>query len=405
VALSVKKGSFAANTATGDQAISSVGFQPKAIMLWGTRLTAAGYGAGIGHFIGSGTSSSERWCSTIFSLDAFTNSETSRRNNSDCIVRYIQVNETQDGQADLVSLDSDGFTINWSDAPASAFIIHYLALGGADITNAKAGFTSVTSGTGDKVFTGVGFQPEFLLLSSNGTSATTAQAQANIHLAAASSTSRVVASSFKDRDLVTTTETGTYQRNDKVFAQIASTSDTVASEGTLASFDSDGFTINYTTGAALAIGYLALRGGSFFVGSDTQKTTTGTEATTGVGFTPKGVFFWSSNQANSSSISSTAKYSIFAADGTTEGGVWFQSLDAAADGTSDMRTVTDKALGFSTQASTTDAEADLSSFDSDGFTLNWTTADATAREFLFAAFGDEPSAVTIRQLATAGVGK
>jgi hypothetical protein len=52
-----------------------------------------------------------------------------------------------------------------------------------------------------------------------------------------------------------------------------------------------------------------------------------------------------------------------------------------------MRTVTDKAIGFSTATSTTDAEADLSSLDSDGFTLDWTTADAVAREFIFTAFG------------------
>jgi hypothetical protein len=63
-------------------------------------------------------------------------------------------------------------------------------------------------------------------------------------------------------------------------------------------------------------------------------------------------------------------------------------------------------FSHSTQASTTDAEADLNSFDADGFTLNWSTADATAREFIYLAFGSDAGApaATPRMLASTGVG-
>jgi hypothetical protein len=37
---------------------------------------------------------------------------------------------------------------------------------------------------------------------------------------------------------------------------------------------------------------------------------------------------------------------------------------------------------------TVDAEADLDSFDADGFTLDWVAADATARELFVLALGD-----------------
>ena len=43
---------------------------------------------------------------------------------------------------------------------------------------------------------------------------------------------------------------------------------------------------------------------------------------------------------------------------------------------------------------TTVAEADLTAFGSDGFTLDWTTADATAREFFYLALGDAGTAPT-----------
>ena len=40
----------------------------------------------------------------------------------------------------------------------------------------------------------------------------------------------------------------------------------------------------------------------------------------------------------------------------------------------------------------TNAEADLTTLDSDGFTVNWTTADATAREFYYLLLGSSAAA-------------
>ncbi len=48
--------------------------------------------------------------------------------------------------------------------------------------------------------------------------------------------------------------------------------------------------------------------------------------------------------------------------------------------------------------------ADLVSFDNDGFTLDWTTADATAREFIGIAFGDAAAAGGPNTLTLLGVG-
>ena len=50
--------------------------------------------------------------------------------------------------------------------------------------------------------------------------------------------------------------------------------------------------------------------------------------------------------------------------------------------------------------------ADLSSFDSDGYTLNWSTADATAREFVALAVGSTaaPPATTGHLMLLLGTG-
>jgi hypothetical protein len=74
--------------------------------------------------------------------------------------------------------------------------------------------------------------------------------------------------------------------------------------------------------------------------------------------------------------SASARFNIWnGADGT--------NLNQHLDSASIIKMLTPGAAG----SPTTNAVADLVSFDADGFTLNWTTADATAREILYLAFG------------------
>jgi hypothetical protein len=60
-------------------------------------------------------------------------------------------------------MDPDGFTIRWTTNEARADIIHYIALGGTDITNAVASDFTMTTGSGTQDVTGLGFQPDFLM--------------------------------------------------------------------------------------------------------------------------------------------------------------------------------------------------------------------------------------------------
>jgi hypothetical protein len=273
--------------------------------------------------------------------------------------------------------------------------------------NAKAGDFTASGTTGNQAVTDPGFQPDFLLMASDADNVLDTGSRAHVlfSVGAASSSTARGTSSIRDRDAQTTMDVASAQVTDQILV-VQNITAAFTRVGDLVSFDATGFTINWTTASAFNPFYLALEGGSYKVGSDTQKATTGTEATTGVGFQPTGLFMFSTNLATSASIDQTScRISIGGSDGTNEGGIWFQSADNVADSDIDSRTYTDKIIGFSTQPSTTDAEADLSSFDSDGFTLNWTTADATAREFVYAAFGSTPAAVTTRMLALTGVGK
>lgn len=404
MAMSVKKGSFAANTSTGNQAITGVGFQPKAIIFWGVQETATGYSTGGFHFHGCATSSTQRWCYAGGADDGAGTVVSGRAMRSDCCI-YTLANgtPTADGLADFVSMDSDGFTVNWTDAPASAWIIHYLCLGGTDITNAKAGTISPGTGTGSKSTTDPGFQPEFLLMATAATTSNTLTAHDAFGIGMVTGTSAKGTMTFRDKDALATSDIVSAQVSSKMLRMITTATGTaLASDDDFTSFDATGFTYNRAISINQPLFYLAIAGGDWKVGVETSKTSTGTKATTGVGFKPAGLFAFSWGLAASASVDATqGKWSMGASDGTTEGFAWFESDDNNTATDVDDRTDTSKFIGMAAQPSTTQAEADVSSFDSDGFTLDWTTADAAAREFVYVAIGPGAGGTTYPQTISA----
>ena len=400
MALYVKKGSFASQTSTGNQVISFTpnagdpAWTPKAVILWGNQLTAAGYGVGLAKFLGAATAAGGV-SAQVWDEDGLTTTNNSRKISDSSLFGMVGTDQTTLQAGGLVSFGSNTFTIDWTDAADSAWIIHYLALGGATLTNAKHGTFTSAAATGDQSFTGVGFQPDYLLVFGNSLGSVSASAAVNFNIGMASSASRMGSASIRGRDNVADTAYTTDQRTDKIISTVGSSAETTLHVASLKTFDADGFTITFDSSSAQCYGYLALKGGSYFVGNETQPVAPGLKTTAGIGFPPRALFGMSTNITHGTAFNTAnGKMSIFGADAFNEGGIWVQGADNVGNTDVDSRTVTTKAMGFSTQPSTTDAEADLSRFNSDGFTLDWTTADATAREFIFTVFGD-PEDVSI----------
>jgi hypothetical protein len=402
VAVSAHQDSFVLNTSTGDQSITGVGFTPKFVMFWGTRQTSTGYAAGIQFFQGVATGASEQWAHAAASDDAAANANAGRTlDTAACILGSSNGTPTADLVAALTTFDVDGFTINISNAPTGAYIVHYLALGGASFT-AKAG--TINSGTGSVAYTGIGFTVTGLMLAGSASGV-----HANFNFGWSSGASNEASMAYRERDAQAAADCVSSQYGDRTLDSVNSSNTASFRVAEVTAFGSDGFTLNWTTGgAAFAWPYVAFGGESVYVGIETQKTSTGTKATTGVGFEPAGILLFSTGRVNSASvIDGDSRFSFGGASAVgAEGSTWIRSVDAALTMDTDQRTVTDKIIGFADSGTTTVAEADLSSFDSDGFTLDWTTADGTAREFSYMAFGPASAgaAPTIRMLASTGVG-
>lgn len=388
MALNTKAGSFAGSGGTGNQAVTGVGFQPTVVIFWWNLGASDGNAVDFVLGFGVSVSSSERRAVGNFSQDNVTSSANQAWNQSGhCIYSSGGV-----PRADFVSQDSDGFTVNWASATNS--VINYLALGGSDLTNIKTGAVAAKTTTGNQAYTGVGFQPTALILFAGKFSTDPLDQLTNgaAMIGFATSSSERGCVSWRNKNAANPQVAKHRQSTSKI--AISLTDAGVFTEADFVSFDSDGFTLNFTTagGSADVVYYLALRGPQFKVSSLAQPATTGNQALTGSGFTPKASLMISANDttANNDGTRAHALVSLGAATGTSDRGcIWAGESDAVSPTVADHNLDRTKLIKMISNSSlTVNAAADHVSFDSNGQTINWTAADATARETLVLWMGD-----------------
>ncbi|HXI28505.1 MAG TPA: C25 family cysteine peptidase, partial [Vicinamibacterales bacterium] len=172
----------------------------------------------------------------------------------------------------------------------------------------------------------------------------------------------------------------------------------VQKKASFVSMDPDGFTANVTTAASAndtRVFSLALAGLNATVGSFNKVTgaATASQPITGVGFKPGAVLFASAQDVTQAAPVADARFGLGASDGTTEGAATFEAADASASSNINSTDSTTKAfVKINNATSTINAQADIATMDTDGFTLSWTTNDAVATEILYLAMA--PAAVT-----------
>lgn len=297
MALDFKCGSFTSSGSGGNQAVTGVGFQPKALILFTTSQTSLGvdtFGVfGMGAYAnGQQRCIDARDFHGASAADGAVACETTliytRRNFSGGIA-------TPTGT--LISLDADGFTIQWN-LGHTGFILSYVAIGGADLTNVDLRTVTVPGSTGTQNVTGVGFQPDALI--AFGVSHTAAGGRDADPLSwfqgFCDGTTQGVVAAASDEG-ADPTNTISVQDTGRFVLTLNAATPAVHNEASLVSLDADGFTLNWITRNSSDIFFvLSLKGGSYKVGTGAYKTTTGTQAYTGVGFEPKGVLVMSNGE-------------------------------------------------------------------------------------------------------------
>ncbi len=409
-----------------------MGFTPKAILFFTPALTSTTPADHIRHGFGFTAGATQNRAISIGADDNATTPNTHRSATDLYCIRQT-TSGTISFQAKLKTFDSDGFTLtNDNNTSATTFPIYYAALGGADITNVKVGSFTPNTTTGNQDINDVGFEPDLVFFMGANTPVPTSAAGDTTPASVAhctwfwgtakSSTERhVMAGASVETGASALSAVGRYQRTTKCISILAATADpvTVAAEadyvGTI-STGTGGFRINWSTAPtstdAQPIFYLAIKGGTYGIGTVTAPiTTSGPQSITGLGHTPKGLLTFSNMAISASGLSTSVHRFMFGGANSSTSQFDVVGLETGAlNPTRSIRSHTTSSVIWSVQdaepssASTTTSQASLTSFDSDsggGYTLNWTTIDTgNARQFLFVTVGDSPSVGTLYKSAS-----
>jgi hypothetical protein len=251
-------------------------------------------------------------------------------------------------------------------------------------------FTS-QAGTGAQAVTGAGFKPDAIMLLGADAPSGAGSGIACFGMGV-SSTKRGATSYGYDGG----TQVSTYLSTAKVFSCHNPATGAIRREADLTSLDTDGFTVNWSTAVTGQTIYaLCLKGGQYSVGNITQKTSTGSQATSGVGFQLVGLFLQSAMLTATSTVLIASM--VGAGSGSSARGV--TSYQSGATGT-DSHDRTHIYIAYADDGTPTlNGRADLTSLDADGFTLNYGTADAVARQILYLAFGSSASSGSVAAAA------
>ena len=146
---------------------------------------------------------------------------------------------------------------------------------------------------------------------------------------------------------------------------------------------------NATSANDMQVISLALGGLNAQVGSWNKSTgaAPATDKVTGINFQPSAVLMASvQDLTQAGNATAHSRFGIGASDGVTEGSSAFTDTDALAVTSMFAIDKTSKAfVKLNTNAATIGAEADLTSMNTDGFSLKWTTNDGIGTEMLYLA--------------------
>ena len=310
----------------------------------------------------------------------------------------VQWGEVLLAEADLSSWNATSFTLNWTTNNSTAYRIHFIAIGGTGVS-AKVVEWAMPTTTGNRTVSGVGFQPDVVIHANAGAIVGTvpvSTSSAALGLGVMDGSGNQWANTVFASDGAEPSGTQRGQQTDSCILAIGSGL-TVAKEASWVSMNADGFTVNFTTAAASTnpMFSLALRGVTAKAGSFAKSTSTApaSQAVSGVGFQPSLLLLSSFQDVAQSVPVVNARYGLGASSGLTEGSSALQDTNGLSPTSVDGVDKVDKVfVKVNNSTPAIDAQADMSSFNSGGFTLNWTTNDAVLTQLLYLALAVAPVA-------------
>lgn len=339
------------------------------------------------------------------------------RNNA-AFVRLTETAPTTEADVATCTFGTNKITLTWTTLSATAVYIGLIAIGGADIENCKVNTVDIgTTGTGNTDYTGLGFTPTspngiLFTMAGDVTTINTPATGAAISLnAGVSSTKRIGYGSVSEH-AADPSDTWRYPADNKCLVNLDNTTGAIDYDADFVDWISDGFRLNITDAAGTTtekFSYLAIKGGTWDIGTETGRLTIGTKTTTVAANsqTLRGLMTLATELTiaswNASSVQN--RNSVGISDGTNE--YYMAAADADAANTmvtarrnSSNNRIMNIILPNATATSSTNfLDADFDSFGTNSFTVNHTVVQASSdvRTFGWIIVADFPIAIVTEE--------
>lgn len=401
----------ALNTSTGVQSFTSSGFgTPKAAIFIVSRATADDTLAADA-IIGFGfTDGTNQMTAGMFAEDVTIPTETARHFDLALCIGCNEVggfgSETFD--AAFSQWVTDGVEINITDtANNGALLLTVILINGSDVT---AKMTSIETSVGNSPYdhTDVGFEPQVVFGLSNGTNGNNQGGVVSFGVAVNNGVSveqGCIAIGATDNQTPSAVDTICY--NNRFLAEINNVG-TINWDSILSDFDASGFTV--TQSAQLSSDHLQFLSLAIANSPDLKvmefdtPTSTGSDSVTGVGFQPEFMLslLTACTVSNTLRTSDEDGFGVAVFDGTNVISNVVSSDDNANPAVA--KSISSDQFRMLHNGSSDLFVASFTSFDADGFTVNYSTAPATAtKNILFAISGSSDVTAPDLSLPTAVV--
>ena len=311
--------------------------------------------------------------------------------------------------ASLVSFGNETVTLNFTTTSSGAYI-NILALGGAGMTNAYIKEIQTPGSTGSVGYTGFGFQPDALI----SLGSVIASAPAATDAAVGSLANGICDGSLNQICYGGYSADGPANYGilyDGSFHLGLDSAGSITQRMTVTSMDAGGFTGNWNTSSSSGkyLFVLGMKGVSAKVGKVAMRTSTGTTSVTSAGFTPKSIFTMANGLASGTSFTLANHHMMGFAGSTVGNAVAVTGYSGGLKDSNCRRHQNTNTIIRYSEGATLAKEASLSSYDSGsggGFTMSYSTANATAMDLGYMLLGgDEPApSASVSRLALMGAG-
>ena len=384
----------AVNTSTGNQDFTKAGFgTPKACIFWLSAGVTNGTAANGALFCIGAADDTREVVSCVQSEHNVSVVNCDRRQATDETIMMLTSAAAIDGEANFVSFITDGVRLNVADAFASAYLATVLLFGGSDCSAYVDADTHTLGQDVAQSFTAPNFEPDLTFFFGTGgafndTSGNDLMLSAGWAVDDGTITQGALIGTIDDGD--STTTPATRVQNNRVFVSVNTNTGNISRSLEYTSTLATGFQLTKREAAfGLDFAYLALGCGgavNFGMNHFTSPTSTGTLSRTAFGWTPQMVMLLPSfcDTVNDRVITGSGGAGCFALSA-------FDATDATCTGishednvstTNEQSLAHDRPLYVARDDGTVVFDGTFDNFTANGYDLDITTTDGTARNWM-----------------------